>query len=313
MDLGNTDSIITIDCHYEGKEKRAAAYLLVEDGRAAFIDNNTTHAVPGMLEALRVNGLGPEHVDYVIITHVHLDHAGGSAALMDECPNASLLAHPRAARHVIDPSRLVASSVQVYGEEKFRRLYGEIHGIDSGRVRTMEDGEEVRWGERTLRFLHTLGHAKHHMCIQDTGSNSVFTGDAFGVGCSTQVRSGTPFLVCSSTPTHFDADDARKAVDLIVATGVDRAYATHYGYFEDLAHHAGQLHRSVDQMEAILAEASETGLAGEALDSFCAGKVSEAFVDHLNWCGSETPEADLAWLESDIALNAMGLAFLAQR
>ncbi len=313
MDMANIDSITTIDCCYGGEEKQAAAYLLIEDGRAAFIDNNTTHAVPRMLEALRDNGLTPEQVDYVIITHVHLDHAGGSAALMDKCPNASLLAHPRAARHVIDPSRLVASSIQVYGEEKFRRLYGDIHGIDSERVRTVEDGEEIHWGGRTLRFLHTLGHAKHHMCIQDTASNSVFTGDAFGVGCSTQVRAGTPFLVCSCTPTHFDAEDAKKSVDLIVATGADRAYVTHYGYYEDLAHHARQLHHSLDQMAAILAEAAETGLEGEDLDAFCRGKVSEAFAEHLKWCGSETPDADLAWLGSDVVLNAMGLAFLAQR
>ncbi|MBY0370332.1 MBL fold metallo-hydrolase, partial [bacterium] len=116
-------SLDTIDCGY-CFDDFAASFLLVEGNRAAFVETNTAHAVPRFLEALRKRGLGPEAVDYIVVTHVHLDHAGGTAALAAACPQARVLAHPRAARHLKDPSKLVASAKAVYGEERFSELYG---------------------------------------------------------------------------------------------------------------------------------------------------------------------------------------------
>ena len=108
-------------------------------------------------------GHAREAVRYIIITHAHLDHAGGAAALMAQCPNAQLIAHPRAARHLISPERLVASAKGIYGEVRFAELYGEIVGLDASRVVTVEDDEVMRWGLRELRFMHTRGHANHHI------------------------------------------------------------------------------------------------------------------------------------------------------
>ncbi|MEZ4384491.1 MAG: MBL fold metallo-hydrolase, partial [Nannocystaceae bacterium] len=119
----------TIDTLYLGNPRFAACFLLTEGERAAFVETNTNFAVPRLLEALRASGRRPEDVDYVIVTHVHLDHAGGASKLMAACPNATLLAHPRAAPHLIDPSKLVASARQVYGAERFAALYGEIEAI----------------------------------------------------------------------------------------------------------------------------------------------------------------------------------------
>ncbi|MBI2435044.1 MAG: MBL fold metallo-hydrolase [Candidatus Hydrogenedentes bacterium] len=299
-------SVITIDCHYEGPEK-ASAYLIIEDGRAAFVDNNTVHAVPHLLRAVTEHGLTPEQVDYAIITHVHLDHAGGSAALLKACPNATLLAHPKAARHMIDPARLIAGSKVVYGEEAFRELYGEIEPVPAERVRTMEDGECLDWGTRTFRLFYTLGHASHHFCIYDSGSNGVFTGDSFGIGRTSHVRPGASFLVCSSTPVEFDGPEAHKAVDQIVATGAAWAYVGHYGSFERLPECARQLHRSIDQHEAILKAALAESGDETALQTFCEPRVRAALEDHLRWVGVEDAEDDLAWIGGDVALNAQGL------
>ncbi len=306
------DTVTTIDCQYQGP-RQAASYLIVEGGRAAFVDNNTVHAVPHLLAALAAQGLAPAQVEYAIITHVHLDHAGGTAALLEACPNATVLAHPKAARHIIDPGRLVAGAKAVYGEAEFRRLYGEIGGVDAGRVRVMEDGEELSWGARRLRFFYTLGHAKHHFCVHDTKTNAVFTGDAFGIGRGAEVRGGPPFLACICTPPDFDAAQTKASLDLILATGATRVFIGHYGSFNRLEEGAAQIRASVDQMAAISEEAAASGVAGEDLEAFCAARVSEAMDEHLRRCGVADFEGDRHWLERHAGLNAIGLAYAAQQ
>ncbi len=305
-------SIVTIDCHYVS-EKRAAAYLIIEGDRAAFVDNNTVFAVPRLLTALAEQGLRPEQVDYVIITHLHLDHAGGTAELMKHCPNATLLAHPKAVRHLADPSRLVQSVLAVYGEEDFSRLYGHIEPVDTERIHGVADGEVVLLGTRTLRFLHTLGHASHHVCIHDTAANAIFTGDSFGVGLNDAVRPGPGFLVCSAAPAEFDPEAARATVAQILGTSATAAYPTHFGPFPRIHEWAPKLLRSIGQMEAILQEGLAAPLEGDALIQHCRNRVAAAFDDHLAWCGVTNPEADHAWLEGDIKLNGFGLAMVAER
>jgi glyoxylase-like metal-dependent hydrolase (beta-lactamase superfamily II) len=305
-------SIITIDTHYEAPGK-AAVFLVKENGRAAFIDNNTVHALPYLMAALENNGLKPEAVDYAIITHVHLDHAGGSAALLEKCPNATLLAHPKAARHITDPSRLIKGAQAVYGEADFARLYGGVRGVPEARVRVMADGETLGWGDRALSFFYTLGHATHHFCIHDSGTNSVFTGDSFGLGLSEAVRPGPSFLICSSSPADFDPAEARISVRKILATGADRACLPHFGVHEDMAGDAEKLLRSIDQMEAILEEAINGELTGADLEGWCEKKVAAAMEEHLAACGVADTASDLRWIGEDIGINAMGLAWVAQK
>lgn len=305
-------SIITIDCQYSVCGK-AAAYLIIEGDRAAFVDNNTARAVPHLLQALADNGLAPEQVDYAIITHVHLDHAGGSAALMEACPNATLLAHPKAARHVVDPSRLIQGTKAVYGEELFDALYGEIKGVPEARVRIMNDEEVLEWGGRRLRFFYTLGHASHHFSIYDNQTNSVFTGDAFGIGRTRHCRPGPSFLVCSSSPADFDAAEARVSVEKIVGSGADQAYVAHFGPFTELEDLSEQMLSSIDDHEQILGEAQELSLSGPALIDWCEPRVVRAMEAHLAAAGVDDPAEDLAWLKSDIRLNAQGLAAVAER
>lgn len=304
------ESVVTVDCHYRYLSK-AAAYLVVEGDRAAFVDNNTVHAVPNLMAALSARGLRSENVEYLIITHVHLDHAGATATLTQRCPNAKVLAHPKAARHIVDPSRLIAGAKAVYGEDAFYRLYGDIEGVDEGRVRVMEDGEELVWGGRTLRFFYTLGHASHHFCIYDSATNGVFTGDAFGLGLNESVRPGASFLVCTTAPTDFDAAEARKSVRRIVDTGAERAYLPHFGMHVGLASGAEQLYRYLDRMEAILETARE--IAHDAVSAFCSERVASATKEHLRECGVADVAADLRWLGDDVEINAMGLAYCVKR
>ena len=306
------DSVHTIDCHYTAP-KHAAAFLVVEGDRALFVDNNTQRALPRLLEALKVHGLTPAQVDYAIITHVHLDHAGGTAALLEACPNAIALAHPKAARHLISPERLVQGAKAVYGETAFAELYGEVTGVAEERVQCIEDETRLAWGRRELRFFHTLGHASHHMCLYDPVSNGVFTGDSFGLGVSPYEGGADPFLVCSSSPPDFDPIEAGRSLESILATGAEWAYLPHFGVIDQLDRAAEMLRRSLAQFVDIIEAAQAQGLAEEALQAFCEVRMRDAFTAHLKWCGVRDVEAALAWLGSDVHINAMGLAHYIRR
>src|SRR6516165_1830740 len=157
----------------------AAAHLIVDGGSAAFVDVGTNSSVPYLLAALNELGIAPAAVEYLLLTHVHLDHAGGAGALMRELPNARALLHPRGAPHMIDPTKLIAGSKAVYGEVRFRRLYGELLAIPAARVRVVADGERVALGGRMLELIHTPGHAQHLYVVVDAAHASIFSGDTF--------------------------------------------------------------------------------------------------------------------------------------
>ena len=305
--------IYTIDCHYLGLTEFAAAYLLVDGDEAAFIDNNTNHAVPRLLEALSDAGIAPEQVRYLIVTHVHLDHAGGTSAMADACPNATILAHPRAAPHIIEPARLVGSASAVYGAERFAELYGEIRPVDAGRVRQMDDGETIALGERTLTFLHTRGHANHHFCVADDRSDAIFTGDAFGLHYPALQRHGT-FAFPSTSPTDFDAELARQAIRRIVDHAPAVVYPTHYGAVTDIETSAAQLIRHLDFAERVMDDAFASELPDDALESYVKPRLADYFAGLFDGLGNLGRDAAAVQLvDLDIELNAQGIAFAANR
>lgn len=299
--------IHTIDTGYMGREKYAAAYLLIEGDEAVFVDTNTNSAVPKLLAALAQTGVAPQAVRYIVITHVHLDHAGGTALLAKECPEATVLAHPRAVRHIVDPSKLVASAQAVYGEEAFAKLYGEVLPLDAERVRAMEDDETVMLGARALRFLHTRGHANHHVVVHDPTSESVFAGDAFGIHYPSHQGPGT-FAFPSTSPTDFDAPLARAAVDRIIGCAPSQVYPTHYGEVTDLEVAASQLKRHLSWAEGVMHDAVESDLPDDGLGAYCAQRVLDYFSGMANQHG-----VSLDGLDTDVELNGQGLAFAAQK
>lgn len=295
-----SSSAAVIDCHYTAP-RIACAYLLQDKGEAAFVENNTAHALPHLLAALDSQGLKKEQVRYVIITHVHLDHAGASGHLMRLFPNATLVCHPRAARHVIDPSRLVSSARKVYGNEEFDRLYGEILPVPETRVQVMEDESTLSLGERTLRFLHTRGHANHHFCVVDEAAAGVFTGDSFGIAYPDAQARG-PFIFPSTTPTEFDPVEARKSVERIASIpGLRHAYLTHFGAFDRIAEGREQLLEGISIFEGILQECAglpdpqRTIVARERVKAFLESRAGEA----------------AGMLAMDIELNAQGISYAA--
>ncbi len=309
----NPADIYTIDTHYLGLAEVAAAYLIVDGDRAAFVDNNTNEAVPRLLAALADRGLTPEQVDYLIITHVHLDHAGGTSALARACPNAQVVAHPRAAPHVIDPTKLVASASAVYGQAEFERLYGTIDPVAEDRVMVMEDEQTLRLGGRELRFLHTRGHANHHFCIVDTATNAIFSGDAFGLVYPALQGEGT-FAIPSTSPTDFEPELARESIRRLVSERPSCIYPTHFGAVTDIEVAAGQLIRHLDFAERLRGDAENSDRPDEALEAYCRARLFDYFAGLLDSMGNLGRDAN-TWshLKLDIDLNAQGIAFAANK
>jgi glyoxylase-like metal-dependent hydrolase (beta-lactamase superfamily II) len=306
LDMGDSvSSPIIIDCDFH-LPRFAAAYLVFSKGEAAFIDNNTNRCIPRLMDALRSSGLSPSAVKYVIITHVHLDHAGGTAQLMDECPNAVLLAHPKAARHMIDPARLIASVRKVYGDAVYQEIYGDFRAVDASRVRAVTDYETMNLGEHVLQFIHTRGHANHHMCIFDQTTKEIFTGDAFGQ-CYPDLQNGELFMFPAISPTDFNGQLAIEAIDKILATGAKRAYLTHFGQVDNITAAAAILKVDLCKAEEILAAAQRCATEAE-IGQFCKLQVKAAFLEKLqNHQVPLTPQIEKL-LSLDMGLTADGLA-----
>ncbi|MCC5813394.1 MAG: MBL fold metallo-hydrolase [Leptospira sp.] len=302
------EGVFTIDCNYI-QPNVACAYLIVDNGRAVFVENNTSHALSLLLQALETHDILPENVDYAIITHVHLDHAGGSGSLMQKCPNAKLLAHPKAARHVIDPSRLIASAKSVYGDE-FDELYGDIIPVESSRVRIMEDGEILHWQNRFFQFIYTRGHANHHFCIYDSGSNGIFTGDSFGIAYP-NLQKDQPFIFPTTTPTDFDPGEAIISLDKILDTGAERAYLTHFGSIENLSSFKIDLMEGIHILSEVAKQAID--LQEDDMLDYCRKGVKNYFLHKEKKMGVQFSEKEWELLQFDIDLNSQGLAYWAKK
>ena len=206
----------------------AAAHIVQHAGHAAFVDVGTNDSVPHLLGALRELAIAPEAVDYLFLTHVHLDHAGGAGALMQALPNAVAVLHPRGVPHMIDPKKLVAGSKAVYGEERFRQLYGEVVPIPAERVRETRDGERLGLGGREFEILHTPGHALHHHVLVDLAHRNIFTGDAFGISYRELDSAAGAYIMPTTTPTQFDPEQLVASIDRILSYAPNAIYLTHY-------------------------------------------------------------------------------------
>jgi glyoxylase-like metal-dependent hydrolase (beta-lactamase superfamily II) len=293
--------------------KFTATYLRVAGDECAFIEAHTSHALPRLLATLEAQGKRPEDVRWIVVTHAHLDHAAGAGALLAKCPNATLLAHPRAARHLVDPSKLVASATSVYGEKRFAELYGKIEPIAQERVRALEDGESFALGDATLRVLHTQGHAKHHFVVDDPATGTVYTGDSFGLVYPALQKDGKRFAIATTSPTDFDPVEARKSLDRIVGLGEPSACLTHFDEIRDVAEVARQLHAWIDRSEKWRDDAAKSDAPIAEMTARIQTELRKAIEEDIESRGITFGDAEWKVLALDIELNAQGIAFVADK
>lgn len=218
-----------------------AAYLMVEAGRAAFIDTGTNFAVPRLLQALASLKLQPDAVEWVIPTHVHLDHAGGVGLLMSHLPRARVLCHPRGARHLADPTALYQGALAVYGQEEMDRSYGRLVAVPAERVQASVDGATVELAGRPLRTIDTPGHARHHHCIWDEATRGWFTGDTFGLSYREFDTAAGAWILPTSTPVQFEPEALQRSIERLLQSEPTCMYLTHYGRVDDVPRLGRQL------------------------------------------------------------------------
>ena len=296
------DRICCIDTLYQ-RPGLAACYLIESAGEAALIDTGTAPMAPRLLALLAHKAMAPEQVKYVIPTHVHLDHAGAAGQLMQQLPEARLVVHPQGARHLIDPAKLIAGASAVYGEAKFKALYGELLPVPKQRVQEAEDGLILALGERRLHCLDTPGHARHHICVYDDLSRGIFTGDTFGLSYREFDSPQGPFILPTTTPVQFDPEAWHTSLERLLTLQPVYLYLTHFGRIAEPHKRAAALHQGLDDFVAI------AGRSGTPPD------VRRLQQDLLDWVLDKLavhgcrlgPERIGQLLQMDLELNAQGL------
>jgi glyoxylase-like metal-dependent hydrolase (beta-lactamase superfamily II) len=303
------DGITAVDTEYI-RPGLAAAHIIQHRGAAAFVDVGTNYSVPHLLAALQALHISAQAVEYVFITHVHLDHAGGAGLLLQSLPAAQVVAHPRGAPHLIDPAKLIAASKTVYGEDRYRQLYGDLVPIDASRIITSEDGQHLALQGRPFQLLHTPGHALHHYCLVDLEHRNLFTGDTFGLSYREMDTAQGAFGVPTTTPSQFDPVQLMASIDRLMATGPRAAYLMHYSRVTGLPAIAASLKAQIPEFAAIaLAHA-------DAADPYAAiyADMRALWIRLAQKHGLAEPQASVdEYLSKDLDLNTQGLIAWLQR
>ena len=298
------DGISVIDSEYYSKDF-AAIYLLKQKNKVIIIETGTNYSVPHVKEALSQIGLSFSDVSYVIPTHVHLDHAGGAGLLMMQCQNAALVVHPRGARHLIDPSKLVAGAKAVYGENKFKEYYGEIFPIDANRVIQADDNFILDFDGRELRFIDTPGHARHHFCIWDKATKSMFTGDTFGISYRDLDHQDELYILPSTSPVQFDPEALIQSINRIMEFKPERVCLTHFSAIKPTKKATSKLIESIHFVSNLAIKYADKNDS----ESIIYKKMMDYFLEGLNEIGFQNNDYAKDRLSLDVLINTQGLIY----
>lgn len=291
-----------------------AAHLIVQGGRAAFVDCGANSSVPQLLAALQAKGLARDCVDYLFLTHIHLDHAGGAGLLAQQLPNLKVVVHPRGAQHMAVPEKLIAGVKAVYGEEHYRELYGEILPVPAERIIATADGQRLELAGRPFEFIHTPGHAGHHHCIVDVDHGGVFTGDTFGISYRDFDVDGRTFIMATTSPVQFDPEAMKASLARIVSYQPHSLFLTHYGRITDIARHHADLNAEIDALCRYTREAAAAYPRGAERTAALEKALATHYHARLDAHGDRHTVAERQHiLAMDAQLNAQGLEIWFER
>jgi len=277
----------------------------------AIVDTANNASLAKVKAALQALGLDEDCVDYVVLTHIHLDHAGGAGAYMQAFPNAQLVVHPRGARHMAEPSKLWAGVVAVYGEARAREFYGELIPVAAERIIEAEHETALNLAGRELLCLDLPGHAKHHLGLVDKVGEGIFTGDTFGLSYREldKVVDGTvqQYIFPTTTPVQFDPEAMHRSIDLLLSFQLPYLFLTHYSRVHDVVRLGQDLHRLIDAHVALVESVSTTGEERQTELVEGINQLLYAEAERYGWTLPRPQLLDIFAL--DIELNAQGLAF----
>jgi len=308
--MTSDDGITIIDTGYI-RPGLCAAYLVHGDyGRAALVDCGTATCADRVLAAIDAAGVARDALDWLLVTHVHLDHAGGAGPLMRALPGARLVVHPRGAQHMIDPAKLIAGAKAVYGEAMFARDHAGMLPVDAARVVIADDGHVVPLAGRPLLCVDTPGHALHHYSVWDARTRGWFAGDAFGLSYRELDTGNGAFGVPTTSPVQFDPEQMKASIRRLVAHGPAVIRIAHYGAVAECERLAEDLVAQVDAMAGIAHEAD----GRPDRHARIAAGLTRLYVGRARAHGIADAERAVAEvLGNDIEINAQGLEVWLER
>ena len=249
----------TIDLNFMGTEEVIASFLLLGTGSAAIVETGPTSCLEHLQAGLKANGVSPEDVWEVLLTHIHLDHAGASGHLAGLLPNAPFYVHELGYPHLADPSKLVTSATRIYGE-RMDELWGEARPVPEERLVVLGDGEEVGAAGGRLVAHNTPGHAYHHLAYLEPDSGSLFAGDVAGIRLPGQsyVRPPTP-------PPEIDVEAWVRSIENIRKMAPVTLHPTHFGSYEDVDRHLSELEQRLQDWLLFVEGRSHEGASREEI------------------------------------------------
>jgi glyoxylase-like metal-dependent hydrolase (beta-lactamase superfamily II) len=301
------NGIYLIDLFDLGWPKRTGSYAILDE-HPTIIETGPSPSIDYLLDGLKQVGMDPHDLQYVIVTHIHLDHAGGAGLLLRECPNAKIVVHPKGASHLINPEKLIRGARAVYGD-RFDDLFHPILPVPEEKVLMMEDRETLRIGpNRVLQFFHSPGHANHHFCIFDPLSRGVFTGDTAGIQYPQTEDCGVPLYLPTTSPNQFNPEAMKQSIENIRRLNPNKIYFGHFGATTDIGS-LDVVERWLDTFVRIGRECWEQGLG--------VTKLSEELLENIeDFLAQRNVQADhpvFEVLRLDMSVCAMGILDYFQR
>jgi glyoxylase-like metal-dependent hydrolase (beta-lactamase superfamily II) len=244
-----------IDVEYLGHPRVIASYLLESDGELALIDPGPSVSLPTLRKKLQGQGVAFHDLRALLLTHIHLDHAGGTGTLVRENPRLRVYVHEIGARHLADPSKLLASASRLYGDAAaMERLFGEFLAVPAENITPLRGGEHIELGGQHVDVLYTPGHASHHVTYIDPAAGNAFVGDTSGIRIA-----GQPFVLPVTPPPDIEIERWRQSMDAILSRSPARLFLTHFGWSENPREHFDELRERMSRWAARAREGIAAG------------------------------------------------------
>lgn len=293
------NGITGVDTLMAGRTRVTSAYLL-SGTEPALVETGPTTSVEAVKAGLESLGLGPQDLAHIVVTHIHLDHAGGVGTLSASFPRASVWVHDRGAPHLANPTKLVDSAGRLYGAKELKDLFGPVEPVPIDRLRSLGEGDRVELGDRWLDVMYTPGHASHHVALVDSLSGAVFTGDALGIHLP-DVRVLRP----ATPPPDVDVELGVESIERIAARAETVLLFSHFGPVSEVQElcsiASSRLRRWADIVRDALDETDDIDRITELLERRTADEIEPALSE------AATPDIDRYNVLSSTKMNAQGL------